>query len=71
MTNLIIKRIGLILYGVISILESFVNAALYLTCLDIMIKPVDWAFPFYFKYVDHLLKGIYLSNLKKNNGKDV
>jgi hypothetical protein len=44
---------------------------LYITLLDVVFKPVDWAFPFYFKYSDKFLKGSYLSNLKRSDGTNV
>jgi|TARA_R110000803_G_scaffold62967_1_gene123430 hypothetical protein len=44
---------------------------LYITLLDVVFKPVDWAFPFYFKYSDTFLKGSYLSNLKRSDGTNV
>lgn len=71
MMHFILKRIGLFIYGTLSILESSINMLLYVTFLDTVVTPVDWAFPFYFKYVDQLLKGNYLSNLKDNHGKDI
>jgi|TARA_R110000782_G_scaffold19496_4_gene53180 hypothetical protein len=67
----IMKRLGLLLYGFISICESVVNTMLYITLLDVVFKPVDWAFPFYFKYSDTFLKGSYLSNLKRSDGTNV
>tara|TARA_R100000963_G_C4644005_1_gene107794 strand:- start:1389 stop:1601 length:213 start_codon:yes stop_codon:yes gene_type:complete len=69
--NFITKRLGLLVYGVISIFESVINTLLYLTLLDTLFKPIDWAFPFYFKYSDAFLKGAYLSNLKNNDGKNI
>ncbi|MAP54322.1 MAG: hypothetical protein CL605_05415 [Altibacter sp.] len=67
----IIKRLGLISYGVVSLLESVANISIYFTHLDFIIKPVDWAVPFYFWYTNKFLKGGYISNLKKTNGQDI
>ena len=69
--NFLIKRLGLLLYGFVSICESVINTLLYISMLDTVFKPVDWAFPFYFKYSDTFLKGSYLSNLKSSDGKNI
>ena len=69
--NYLIKRFGLFGYGVVSVLESLANLALYVTHLDLFIKPVDWAMPFYFWYTNKFLKGTYISNLKKRHGQDI
>jgi hypothetical protein len=50
--NYLLKRIGLFIYGIISVLESVANFSLYISHLDFFIKPVDWAMPFYFWYVN-------------------
>lgn len=63
----LVKRIGLLLYGLMSIVESLVNTLLYATCLDIVVPAVDLAVPFYFSYSDKFLKTSYLSNLKKDH----
>jgi len=68
--NFIAKRIGLALYALLSIVESLINLILYLTFLDKIIKPIDWAFPFYFTYTDKILKNHYLNSLKKDHGED-
>jgi len=70
MSNFIIKRIGLLIYGTLSILESVINTVFYITFLDVFFPPIDMAFPVYFKYVNKFLKGAYLTNLK-TNGKDI
>ncbi len=70
MSNFIIKRIGLLIYGFLSIVEALLNTVIYITCLDVFFPPIDMAFPVYFKYVNKFLKGTYLANLK-NNGKDI
>jgi|TARA_E500000305_G_C3887500_1_gene172651 uncharacterized membrane protein len=67
----LIKRVGLICYGGVSLFESLANIALYVSHLDIVIKPVDWAMPFYFWYTNKFLKGTYISNLKKKHGQDI
>jgi hypothetical protein len=69
--NYLLKRIGLLLYGGISLLESLANITLYISHLDIFIKPVDWAMPFYFWYVNKFIKGSYISNLKQKHGQDI
>ena len=69
--NYLLKRIGLFIYGIISVLESMANFALYTSHLDFFIKPVDWAMPFYFWYVNKFLKGSYIANLKDKHGQDI
>ncbi len=58
------------MYGVLSLLESVANFVLYVTHLDVIIKPKDWSLPFYFWYVDKFLKGNYISNLKNKHGQN-
>tara|TARA_A100001515_G_scaffold67650_1_gene53786 strand:+ start:503 stop:715 length:213 start_codon:yes stop_codon:yes gene_type:complete len=67
----LLKRLGLLLYGGISLLESLANIALYVSHLDIFIKPVDWAMPFYFWYTNKFIKGSYISNLKQKHGQNI
>jgi len=68
----LIKRIGLSIYGIISIVESLANFIIYITHMDFLIKPVDWGMPFYFWFTNKFLKGSYLANLKdKHNGQDI
>ena len=69
--NYLIKRVGLFGYGIVSVLESLANFALYVTHLDLFIKPVDWAMPFYFWFVNRFLKGSYISKLKDKHGQDI
>lgn len=69
--NYLLKRIGLFIYGIISVLESVANFSLYISHLDFFIKPVDWAMPFYFWYVNKFLKGSYIANLKDKHGQDI
>ena len=69
--NYLLKRIGLFIYGIISVLESVANFALYISHLDFFIKTVDWAMPFYFWYVNKFLKGSYIANLKDKHGQDI
>ena len=63
----LLKRLGLTVYGLLSILESLANFTIYVAHLDFIIKPVDWALPFYFWYTNKFLKGSYLSNLKNEH----
>lgn len=69
--NYLIKRLGLFIYGIISVLESLANFAIYVAHFDFIIKPVDWAMPFYFWYTDKFLKGTYIANLKRKHGQDI
>jgi hypothetical protein len=66
--NYLIKRLGLLLYGIVSTSESLANFVIYVSHLDFLIKPVDWAMPFYFWYTNKFLKGAYIANLKQKNG---
>jgi len=66
--NYLIKRLGLLLYGIVSTAESLANFAIYVSHLDFLIKSVDWAMPFYFWYTNKFLKGAYIANLKEKNG---
>jgi len=69
--NYLIKRIGLLGYGLVSTLESLVNLILYTSHMDFLVKPVDWGMPFYFWFTNKFLKGSYLSNLKNKHGQDI
>ena len=60
------QRLGLLVYGLLSIVESIGNTLLYISHLDLFVKPFDWAFPFYFWYTNKFLKGVYITNLKRN-----
>ena len=64
MMRYLIKRIGLFIYGIASIMESVANTLLYVTHLDLVRKPFDWALPFYFWYTNKFLKGAYIANLR-------
>ncbi|MAK50961.1 MAG: hypothetical protein CMG85_17200 [Marinobacter sp.] len=66
--NYLVKRIGLLLYGFVSIVESVANTLLYVSHLDAIRKPFDLALPFYFWYVNKFLKGSYIANLKDKHG---
>jgi hypothetical protein len=66
--NYLAKRIGLFIYGGLSIVESVGNTLLYISHLDVFRKPFDLAMPFYFWYTNKFLKGSYISNLKKDHG---
>jgi hypothetical protein len=66
------KRIGLILFAVLSILEGFLNLAFYVSHLDVILPPVDIALPFHFWYTDTFLKTFFIDNLKEtNHGKNL
>ena len=67
----LIKRIGLFIYGILSIIESVVNTLLYISHLDLCRKPIDMAMPFYFWYVNKFLKGTYIAKLKDKHGQDI
>ena len=69
--NYLIKRLGLVVYAIVSILESVANFALYITHLDVVIKPFDWGMPFYFWFVNKFLKNSYISKLKEKHGQDI
>jgi len=66
--NYLLKRIGLILYGLLSIMESVANTSLYISHLDAIRKPFDLSLPFYFWYVNKFLKGSYIADLKDKHG---
>jgi len=67
----LIKRVGLFIYGILSIIESVVNTILYISHIDLCRKPFDMAMPFYFWYVNKFLKGTYIANLKDKHGQDI
>ena len=67
----LIKRLGLFAYGIISVFESLANFTIYVAHIDFIIKPVDWAMPFYFWYTNKFLKGTYIADLKKKHGQDI
>jgi len=69
--NYLIKRVGLLGYGFVSMVEALVNFVIYASLMDTLVKPVDWGMPFYFWYTNKFLKGSYLSNLKNKHGKDI
>jgi len=66
--NYLIKRVGLLVYGFISVVESVANCLLYISHFDAIRKPFDLALPFYFWYVNKFLKGSYIANLKDKHG---
>tara|TARA_R110002094_G_scaffold1901_3_gene7992 strand:+ start:1752 stop:1916 length:165 start_codon:yes stop_codon:yes gene_type:complete len=45
------KRLALITFGVLTIVEGVVNTALYLTFLDKILPVADFAIPVYIKMV--------------------
>ena len=64
----ILKRLGLILYGFASLLESVLNIVLYVTFLDNLRNRVfDFSIPFHFWWSDRVLKASFLDNLRKEN----
>lgn len=65
------KRVGLFCYGLLSILESVANFVAYILHLDLIIKPLDFAMPFYFWYTNRFLKGTYIADLKQKHGQDI
>jgi hypothetical protein len=67
----VLKRIGLLLYGLLSVIESVANLALYTTHLDLIIKPLDLALPFHFWYFDRFLKAGYISKLQETHGQNI
>ena len=69
--NYLINRIGLFIYGIASIIESVANTILYITHLDVVRKPFDWALRFYFWYTNKFLKGRYIANLRRQHGQDI
>jgi len=69
--NYLIKRIGLVFYGLLSIIESVGNTVLYVMHFDLIRKPFDMALPFYFWYTNKFLKSGYITNLKNKHGQDI
>jgi len=69
--NYLLKRMGLIVYGLLSTVESVGNTLIYLCHLDVFRKPFDFAMPFYFWYTNKFLKKTYVANLKNQHGQDI
>jgi hypothetical protein len=69
--NYLLKRIGLLIYGLVSIVESVANTLLYVSHFDAIRKPFDLALPFYFWYTNKFLKSNYIANLKNKHGQDI
>ena len=69
--NYLIKRIGLFIYGILSIIESVANTILYIAHIDVLREPFDWALPFCFWYTNKFLKGTYIANLRDQHGQDI
>jgi hypothetical protein len=69
--NSFTKRLGLISYGLLSIVESVFNLIIYITHFDLIIKPLDFAMPFYFWYTNKYLKNTYIADLKQKHGQDI
>lgn len=67
-----IKRFGLILYGLLSVLESAINLLFYTTFID-KIMVADFSLPFYSWYCDKFLKKGFIVNQKSglDYGKNV
>lgn len=69
--NFLLKRLGLLLYGFASLLESILNIILYVTFLDNVRNQVfDFSVPFYFWWCDKVLKTGFLKAIKKENDID-
>jgi hypothetical protein len=64
--NLVIERIGLLYYGVLSVVESLWNLLAYLLFLDCFTKNLilDISIPWYFNYTNKFQKRGFLENLK-------
>tara|TARA_R100001509_G_scaffold50907_2_gene27966 strand:+ start:90 stop:302 length:213 start_codon:yes stop_codon:yes gene_type:complete len=69
--NYLLKRIGLLIYGLLSIVEAVGNLTIYITHLDIIVKPLDFAMPFHFWYFDKFLKAGYISKLQDTHGQNI
>lgn len=63
--NFLLKRFGLIVFGLLSILEAVLNTVLYVTFLDKIIPAFDFSFPFYFNYTNKVMKSQFIANQKK------
>jgi hypothetical protein len=63
------NRVGLIIYGILSMVEGLLNTLLYITHLD-KIKVVDISMPFYFWWSDNILKTNYIRSLKTYENAD-
>lgn len=68
--NFLLKRLGLLLYGFASLLESILNIVLYVTFLDNLVKVFDFSIPFYFWWSDRVLKTGFLRDIKKEHNID-
>ena len=67
----LVKRLGLLFYGLLSVVEAVANFSLYITHLDVIIKPLDFALPFHFWYFDKFLKTNYISKLQDTHGQNI
>jgi hypothetical protein len=47
---MISKRVGLLLFATLTILEGLVNSVIYLLFLENIVGVADFALPFYFKW---------------------
>jgi len=60
------RRLGLILFGIATIVESVVNLFFYLTFLD-KLMVLDISLPFWTWYTNKFLKKGFLRRMKKEN----
>lgn len=65
---MIAKRIGLLYYGLLSILESVWNLIVYIFFLDEISKNLvaDFSVPAYFSYCNKFMKKGFIKGLNKN-----
>jgi hypothetical protein len=67
-------RLGLLIYGGLSVLEGILNSILYLTFLDKIMPVADFSLPFYMWWSDKVLKYNWLKGMKEQNkeyGQDI
>lgn len=63
------QYIGLVTYGVLSVIESLINLILYLTFLYKFVPVSDFSLPFYFWFSNKYLKKSYIKSIQ--NGQDI
>jgi len=63
------RRIGLLLFGFLGIVENTLNFILYATFLDLLVGAVDLQLPIYGWYSNKFLKSAYLKDI--GHGKDI
>jgi len=66
------RRLGLIIYGILTVVESTINLFFYLTFLDKLVV-MDGSLPFWTWYTNKFLKKSFIRRLKKENpdGKNI